>query len=138
MNLRFLPITLALTAAFAGTAQAQSLLSLFETARSYDATYKSAQSQYTANLAKAEQGRALLMPSIGLSANINKTDVESIASSQTFSAQSKSATLSASQPLYRPANFATYQQSQRQLELASVQLKACTANTHEMTHGVIQ
>jgi outer membrane protein len=124
MNLRFLPITLALTAAFAGTAQAQSLLSLFETARSYDATYKSAQSQYTANLAKAEQGRALLMPSIGLSANINKTDVESIASSQTFSAQSKSATLSASQPLYRPANYATYQQSQRQLELASVQLKA--------------
>jgi outer membrane protein len=53
MNLRFLPLTLALTAAFAGTAQAQSLLSLFETARSYDATYKSAQSQYTANLAKA-------------------------------------------------------------------------------------
>jgi outer membrane protein len=124
MNLRFLPITLAISAAFAGSVQAQSLMSLFETARSYDATYKAAQSQYTANLAKGEQAKALLMPTIGLSANVNKTEVEQVASNLTASAQSKSATLSASQPLYRPANFASYQQGQRQLELASVQLKA--------------
>lgn len=124
MNLRILPLTLALTAAFAGTAHAQSLLSLFATARSYDATYKSAQSQYTANLAKADQSKALLLPTVGLSANINRTEVETVASSLTASAQSRSATLSASQPLYRPANTATYQQGQRQLELAAVQLKA--------------
>lgn len=124
MNLRILPLTLALTAAFAGTAHAQSLLSLFATARSYDATYKSAQSQYTANLAKADQTKALLLPTVGLSANINRTEVETVASSLTASAQSRSATLSASQPLYRPANTATYQQGQRQLELAAVQLKA--------------
>lgn len=124
MNLRFLPLTLALSAAFAGSAQAQSLLSLFETARSYDATYKAAQSQYTANLAKGDQAKALLLPSIGLAATVNKTDVELIAAAQSVNAQSKSATLSASQPLYRPANFASYQQGQRQLELASVQLKA--------------
>jgi outer membrane protein len=99
-------------------------MSLFETARSYDATYKAAQSQYTANLAKGEQAKALLMPTIGLSANVNKTEVEQVASNLTANAQSKSATLSASQPLYRPANFASYQQGQRQLELASVQLKA--------------
>ena len=124
MNLRILPLTLALTAAFAGSAHAQSLLSLFATARSYDATYKSAQSQYTANLAKADQSKALLLPTVGLSANINRTEVETVASSLTASAQSRSATLSASQPLYRPANTATYQQGQRQLELAAVQLKA--------------
>ena len=124
MNLRILPVTLALTAAFAGSAHAQSLLSLFATARSYDATYKSAQSQYTANLAKADQSKALLLPTVGLSANINRTEVETVASSLTASAQSRSATLSASQPLYRPANTATYQQGQRQLELAAVQLKA--------------
>ena len=64
------------------------------------------------------------MPTIGLSANVNKTEVEQVASNLTANAQSKSATLSASQPLYRPANFASYQQGQRQLELASVQLKA--------------
>ena len=124
MNLRFLPITLAITAAFAGSAQAQSLMSLFETARSYDATYKAAQSQYTANLAKGDQAKALLLPTIGLSANVNKTDVDLIASAQTVTSQSKAATVSASQPLYRPTNFASYQQGQRQLELAAVQLKA--------------
>ena len=99
-------------------------MSLFETARSYDATYKAAQSQYSANLAKGDQAKAVLMPTIGLAANIIKTDVELIAAAQTVTSQSKSATLSASQPLYRPANSATYQQGQRQLELASVQLKA--------------
>ena len=124
MNLRFLPLTLALTAAFAGSVQAQSLLSLFDTARGYDATYKAAQSQYTANLAKGEQAKALWLPTIGLAANMNKTDVESVASSQTLSAQSTSASLNASQPLYRPANNASLQQSQRQLELAAVLLKA--------------
>jgi outer membrane protein len=128
MNLRFLPLTLALTAAFAGSAQAQSLLSLFETARSYDATYKAAQSQYLANLAKGDQAKAVLLPTVGLGANINKTDLEKLATSTlpsaSYSAQSKSATLTASQPLYRPANIATYEQGQRQLALASIQLKA--------------
>ena len=124
MNLRFLPITLAISAAFAGSAQAQSLMSLYETARGYDAAYKAAQSQYTANLSKGDQAKALLLPTIGLSANVNKTDVELLAAAQTVTSQSKAATLSASQPLYRPANFATYQQGMRQLELASVQLKA--------------
>ena len=119
MNLRFLPITLAITAAFAGSAQAQSLMSLFETARSYDATYKAAQSQYTANLAKGDQAKALLLPTIGLSANVNKTDVDLIASAQTVTSQSKAATVSASQPLYRPANFASYQQGQR----AAIQIR---------------
>ena len=124
MNLRFLPITLAISAAFAGSAQAQSLMSLYETARSYDATYKAAQSQYTANLSKGDQAKALLLPTIGLTANVNKTEVELIAAAQTVTSQSKAATVSATQPLYRPANFASYQQGQRQLELASVQLKA--------------
>jgi outer membrane protein len=124
MNLRFLPITLAISAAFAGTAQAQNLMSLFETARGFDATYKAAQYQYTANLSKGEQAKAVLLPTVGLSANMNKTDVDLIAASQTVSSQSRSATLSASQPLFRPANTATYQQGMRQLELAGIQLKA--------------
>ena len=124
MNLRFLPITLAISAAFAGSAQAQNLMSLFETARGFDATYKAAQYQYTANLSKGEQAKAVLLPTVGLSANMNKTDVDLIAASQTVSSQSRSATLSASQPLFRPANTATYQQGMRQLELAGIQLKA--------------
>ena len=124
MNLRFLPITLAISAAFAGSVQAQSLMSLFETARTYDATYKSAQAQYNANLSKGDQAKGLLLPTVGMTANANKTNVEAIAAAQTIRAQSKTATVSASQPLYRPANLASYEQGMRQLELASVQLKA--------------
>ena len=124
MNLRFLPITLAISAAFAGSVQAQSLMSLFETARTYDATYKSAQAQYNANLSKGDQAKGLLLPTVGMTANANKTNVEAIAAAQTIKAQSKTATVSASQPLYRPANLASYEQGMRQLELASVQLKA--------------
>ena len=125
MNLRFLPITLAISAAFAGSAQAQNLMSLFETARGYDATYKAAQSQYTANLSKGEQAKALLLPTVGLTANLNNTNFERLAPPPgTFSAQSGALTLNASHPLYRPANSASYQQGMRQLALASIQLKA--------------
>ena len=35
----------------------------------------------------------------------------------------QSATVSATQPLYRPANFATYEQGKRQVELAQAQLR---------------
>jgi len=124
MNLRFVPLTLAISAAFAGSAQAQNLMSLFETARGYDATYKAAQYQYTANLSKGEQAKAVLLPTVGLGANLNRTEVDLIANSQTVKALSMAATLSASHPLYRPANTAIYQQGMRQLELASIQLKA--------------
>ena len=43
MKLRNLPLTLALMAAFADTAQAQSLATLYEAAKSHDATFKAAQ-----------------------------------------------------------------------------------------------
>ncbi len=124
MNFRFLPLTLALSAAFAGSAQAQNLLSLYETARGYDSTYKAAQSQYTANLAKGDQAKALLLPTIGIAANMNKTDAELLAAAQTATSQSLTLGLNASHPLYRPANTASYQQGMRQLALAGVQLKA--------------
>jgi len=124
MNLRFVPLFLAISAAFAGSAQAQNLMSLFDTARGYDATYKAAQYQYTANLSKGEQAKAVLLPTVGLGANLNRTEVDLIANSQTVKALSMAATLSASHPLYRPANTAIYQQGMRQLELASIQLKA--------------
>lgn len=124
MNLRFVPLSLAISAAFAGSAQAQNLMSLFDTARGYDATYKAAQYQYTANLSKGEQAKAVLLPTVGLGANLNRTEVDLIANSQTVKALSMAATLSASHPIYRPANTAIYQQGMRQLELASIQLKA--------------
>ena len=46
--------------------RAQSLVELFDSARSYDATFQSAKSQFDANLAKADQSRAGVLPTVGL------------------------------------------------------------------------
>jgi outer membrane protein len=123
---RYLPLAAALVAVFSAPAQAQSLLSLYESARAYDATWQSAKAQYDANLFRAEQAKAGILPVANLAAGDTRTsfnnDVPSI--DRPFSTQS--ATVSASQPLYRPANFATYQQGKRQVELAEAQLTAAS------------
>jgi outer membrane protein len=76
-------------------------------------------------LSKGEQAKALLLPTVGLTANLNNTNFDRLtAPTGNFSAQSAALTLNASHPLYRPANSASYQQGMRQLSLASIQLKA--------------
>ena len=124
MKLRTLPLTLTLMAAFAGVAQAQSLVQLYEAAKGHDATYKAARAQYQANLAKAEQAKALLRPTAGLNSSLSETDL----SNQTTPAAdrqfgSRALTLSGSHPLYRPANQASYEQGMKQVDLAQAQLK---------------
>jgi outer membrane protein len=104
-------------------AQAQSLVELFESARTYDASYLSARLQYEANLARAEQARASILPTAGLSAAATRTDLTitpATALNRSFSSQT--ATLNAAQPLYRPGNWATYEQGKKQVELARAQL----------------
>ncbi|MBP6276742.1 MAG: TolC family outer membrane protein [Limnohabitans sp.] len=124
MKLRLLPLTLALAAFLTGTAQAQSLVQLYEAAKSYDAAYKAAQSQYQANLAKAEQAKALLRPTAGLGATVSETDFNNLTSGNVDARYgTRTATLSASQPLFRPANSAGYQQGMKQVGLAQAQLK---------------
>ena len=130
MNLRLSPLSLALTgllsAIFSVPAKAQNLVTLFEAAKGYDAAYKSAQSQYAANLAKADQAIANLMPTAGLTGGLNKSNVDlltGVLAGQSKSFSSLSANLSAVQPLYRPANMANYRQGLKQAELATAQLK---------------
>ncbi len=104
---------------------AQSLGEMFEAARAYDATYLSARSQYEANQARAEQARAGLLPQVGLSAGANwaRSD-NNLPGTAARSSDSQSAALSASQPLYRPANRVSFEQGQRSLEVAEAQLLA--------------
>jgi len=131
MNLRLSSLSLALagllSAVFSANTQAQNLVTLFDAAKGYDAAYKSAQSLYTANLAKAEQAIANVLPTAGLAGALNKTNVELLTGAlagQSKSFSSLSANLSAVQPLYRPANWANYRQGLKQAELATAQLKA--------------
>ena len=123
--LSLLPLLVALGAGFAGAAQAQSLVDLFNAAKSYDATYQSAKSQAVATLAKGEQARAGVLPTVGLGAGVNQTNQDSSLSSlngRSFGSQS--ATLSASQPLYRPGNQASYEQGKKAADIAQLQLLA--------------
>jgi len=123
MNLHQLPFALALTAAFVLPAQAQSLVELYDAARGFDASYQAARSLYEANLSKAEQTRAGLLPSVGLSMGINRTHTDSDNVNFERSYVSPSASLSASQPLYRPANVAAAAQGEKSVALAAAQLQ---------------
>nr|WP_108414883.1 TolC family outer membrane protein [Limnohabitans sp. Jir72] len=114
--------------AFASTSQAQSLVDMYDMAKGYDAGYQSAKSQYEANLAKADQGKAALLPTVGLGAGATRSNFEAHAiNGSSFTAQDRSYTtqtagINATQPLYRPANLATYQQSQKGLDAARATL----------------
>jgi len=122
---RLLPLTLAIGAALALPAQAQSLLDLYESARGFDAAYQSAKAQYDANQYKAAQAKANLLPTVGLSASATSTtfntETNNPPTSRTFDNQST--TVNLTQPLYRPANLASYEQGKRQADLAEAQLR---------------
>ena len=115
---------LACSALFCQSASAQNLSTLYELARSYDATYQSAKSQYDANLARAEQAQAGVYPTANLNAGISRTNFElsNPKSERTFTSQT--AGVSANQPLYRPTNWATYEQGKKQVALAQATLSS--------------
>ena len=119
------PLVAAITGALLATGlQAQSLAELYDSARAFDATYQSAKLQFDANLAKADQAKAGIYPTAGLTAALSRTGFQNSnpVTDRTFSTQN--AGLSASQPIYRPANVATFRQGERQAQLARAQLDA--------------
>jgi len=125
--LRLLPLALAMAGAFSASgAAAQSLQDLYTAARGFDASYQSAKSQFDASLAKAEQAKALLLPTANLNMGANNTsqDLSGGTTNRNYSYDGLSATVSASHPLYRPANKAGYEQGMKQIDLAQAQLLA--------------
>ncbi len=107
------------------SAQAQSLVDLYNAARNYDATYQSAKAQYDATIAKGDQALAGIYPTANLGAAASQTSQDSsLASLAGRNYNTQSATVSVSQPLYRPANWAAYEQGKKQVEVARAQLTA--------------
>ncbi len=118
---RLMPLVIAMGGALSLPAQAQSLVDLYTAAQGYDAAYQSAKSQFDASVAKAEQARAAILPVAGLAISSTSTNQEvQPLSARTYGTQT--ATLSASQPLYRPGNWASYEQGKKSLDLAQAQL----------------
>ena len=122
-----LPLSLALSAvlaAFAPAVQAQNLVELYRSAREYDASYQSARSLYEANLAKAAQAKAGILPTAGLSLGVSRTNFENTNPVVDRNFPTQTGSLNASQPLYRPGNWATYEQGKQQVVLSKAQLEA--------------
>ena len=125
---RLHPLSAAFATAFALAlampAHGQSLIQLYESAQGYDATYQAARSQYDATLARAAQAKAGILPAVGLSAGASRTelDIDTPAGSASRGFNTQSIGINATQPLYRPANWATYEQGKRQAEIAQAVL----------------
>ena len=128
-NFRLVPLAAALGVVFAAPVRAESLLEMYESARAYDATWQSAKAHLRRQPVprRAGQGRHPACRRPGrerVALNFDSIEPAALRGERQFTAQS--ATVSASQPLYRPFNFATYQQGKRQVELAEAQLTAAT------------
>ncbi|MBT9506324.1 TolC family outer membrane protein [Rhodoferax sp.] len=124
---RLLPLLVAIGATLALPVRAQSLVDLYESARVFDASYLSAKSQYDATMAKASQAQAAILPTVGLSLGESRSNQEvipDVGASSERAFGSRSAGISASQPLYRPGNWASYKQGLKQVDLAQAQLAA--------------
>ena len=116
-------LALAALAASALPVQAQNLADLYQSARSYDAGYQSALSAANATLARGEQAKAGIWPVAGFQVGASRSllDVAGAASNSNFGGQN--ATLTASQPLYRPSNWVNYEQGEKQAFIAKAQLQ---------------
>lgn len=105
---------------------AQSLIELYNAAAGFDASLQSARAQTEASAARADQARAGLLPQVGLQAGANRnwteTNVGPASANRTYNALNGS--LVGSQPLYRPANRISWDQGQKQAEVARQQLDA--------------
>ena len=128
---RLVPLAAAIAAALgAAPASAQSLLALYEAARTQDAAWQSAKAQNEANLARAEQARAAILPTAGLSSSYSRSHSDiggiPVGPGNPNGYNTFNTTITASQPLYRPANWATYEQGKRQAQLAEAQLTAAS------------
>jgi outer membrane protein len=114
--------------AFAGsavTAHAADLLQVYRDAVGFDAQYAAARAARDAGIEKLPQGRAGLLPTIGLSANTTWNDIESTSRStgtttgRDYNSNGWSASLS--QPLFRWQNWVGYKQAELAAALAEMQ-----------------
>jgi len=118
-TLRLTMAPLLITLGLGAGAHAQSLVDLYAAARDYDATYQAAKAQQEANVFKADQSMALILPKVGVSATWN-----SGLSTMDRTFNGNSMTWNATQGLYRPADEAGFLQSRKAIEVAASALAA--------------
>ncbi|HSI59039.1 MAG TPA: TolC family outer membrane protein [Ideonella sp.] len=118
-------VPLALAFGAAGSARAQSLLELYNAARAYDAVYLATRSQADAAQFRADQARALKLPSVGLAgtANLGYSDTPDSDSALTARTKSAQLAINGQQTLFNKADSATISQAERGVTIAQAQLR---------------
>jgi outer membrane protein len=106
-------------------ARAADLIQVYQQALANDATYASARAALAAGRERVPQGRSLLLPTVGLSGAYtrNNTDVSPFNEGQstTLPDGSNQYTLALQQPLFRWANWQSYEQSKLAQAIAEAQ-----------------
>jgi len=116
--------TLIAGAFLSANAQAVDLLQVYKDALANDAQFASARATLAAGEEKSTQGRAGLLPSVALTGSYARTGLDvSVPPNPDFSTNYNTSgyTLSLSQPLFRWANWETYQQSKLSVALSEAQ-----------------
>ena len=114
------PAALAFLLGMAAAAQGADLIEIFRLAQVADAQYAAARATWSAGQEKLPQGLSGLLPSATISANTQYNDRETRPrdpANPTVNSQfnSNSATISVTQPLYRPQNYTAYEQAKSQV-----------------------
>ena len=108
----FTSASFAFLLAQASAAPAADLVSIYREAQSADAVYAGARASYLAGQEKLPQGLAGLLPSVSLSANTQYNDrnlqFRNDTAAGTARFNSNSASVTATQPLFRLQNWITY------------------------------
>ena len=105
-------------------AGAEDLLQVFRDAQRYDATYSAARNNLAAGRERLPQGRALILPTLNLSANATRQRIETESRDVTITPSfirnpdSTGYTLTLTQPLFRAQNWMQYQQGEFQVRQA--------------------
>ena len=109
-----------------GAAQAQSLLTLYDAARGYDAAYQSARAQAESLVFRAEQSRAAKRPSVDGTATWAESRSESplAASTNVSRSSQQSVGLTARYAIFNRSNDKTIAKAEKAIEVARTQLGA--------------
>jgi outer membrane protein len=108
-------------------AAAENLIQVYQDARSYDAQYAAARYALQAGQEKLPQGRALLLPTLNLTANASRSNIDSESKDTTLQpsferdVDSHGYALTFTQPLYRAQNFIQVDQAELQVRQAEAQ-----------------
>ncbi|MGH8687178.1 MAG: TolC family outer membrane protein [Burkholderiales bacterium] len=117
---------LAVAACLPVAAGAENLSQVYQDARGYDAQYAAARQTMQAGLEHEAQGRALVLPSLGLTANATDSRLDSQSDSNllvpsfTRNLNNYGYTLTFTQPIYRRQNWLQYDEGQLQAKQAEL------------------